>query len=161
MYVLSYKNRLGGALPQAPCIDGLPAIGLNESVHGISPEPDPSPEPDSPCDPALFPSAPQMSGAEDIVGAQAHITYDVCLMNLADFVVLPVKQCPAKRAESGEVCGHRPPFKVKIKHRGTASILEWVSNFNIISFSCLMLCNCTYTFVAVAKERFSYTHTVE
>ncbi|XP_041834095.1 uncharacterized protein LOC121635100 [Melanotaenia boesemani] len=121
----SLSIKFGGALNQVPSLDKLPVIGLDETVHDLIPELDPVPETctysDSACDLRL----PQVKTAEHIVGAKASIIYEECLRHLASFVTLPVQKC-AKLKETGEVCQQCPPYRVHIKERGTASVLEWI-----------------------------------
>lgn len=125
MCELLYWNRLGGALGNIPNINMFPVMGLDETVHDLTSDQEPSAEPDSPTDTAAGPKVAKVSRPEDIVGARASIVYDECLKSLAAFVSPPVKRCMAITG-SGAICGHGQPFLLTIKSRGTASILEWV-----------------------------------
>ena len=116
---------MGGALQAPPCLDSLPVIDASDTVHDI-PDIEHSsvdlPPPQQP----HFPDTLEVITEDDLIGKHASITYEVCLKQLATFLVLPVQKCPYTCGVSQVECQCRPPFDVSITHRGTASIIEWV-----------------------------------
>lgn len=63
----------------------------------------------------------------DLIDQPACITYNSCLTQLASFLQLPMKKCNYSDRQTGTVCDGVPPFQVKLRTRGTAAIVEWVS----------------------------------
>ncbi len=120
---------MGGALKKAQCIDGLPVIGIDETVHDLPAYEDPPVEP-SPCvqDP-VFPAPLNILCEDDIIGARASIVYENCLRQLATFLILPVDKCTAL-LRTGALCNSVAPFEINITTKGTAATVEWVSADN-------------------------------
>lgn len=74
-------------------------------------------------DPAL-PTIPRVIKESDIVGQRASIIYEVCLTKLLTLVKLPMKRCCKTIKEQ---CPAVPPFKTKITHIGSGTVVQWVS----------------------------------
>ncbi|XP_065109929.1 uncharacterized protein [Paramisgurnus dabryanus] len=126
-YVPRICIRLGGALQAPPCLDNLPVIDASETVHDIPYVHSPSvtlPPLEQPEQPD-FPDTLDVMTEDDLIGKPASITYEVCLKQLATFLVLPVQKCPYTCDVTQVECQCRPPFEVSITRRGTASIMEW------------------------------------
>ncbi len=119
---------MGGALQEPPCIDSLAIIGLDETVYDILDTEPPSADPPPCTQPPCFPSPPEVFTEDDLIGKRASIVYEDCLKQLVTFLMLPVQKCPHRCNFSHVECQSLPPFEVSIKSRGTASIMEWVSN---------------------------------
>lgn len=64
----------------------------------------------------------------DIVGKPAAITYFISLKSLAEYLLLPIPLCTAKDPLTSVECRAPGPFRIDCKSRGTAVILQWVSN---------------------------------
>lgn len=81
---------MGGALKKGHSIDGLPVIGIDETVHDLPAHEDPPDEP-SPChhDPVI-PEPQKVLCEDDIIGVRASIVYENSLRQLATFLILPV-----------------------------------------------------------------------
>ena len=93
-------------------IDHLPVFGLEDTVHGLADTDEPIPDPDPDHE---FPAG------NSLLDDPAGIAYHLCLEQLADHVVPPVP-------EFCKYCGNEDTFGVKVKSRGTAAIIEWVSD---------------------------------
>lgn len=97
----------GGALQIT--IDHLPSIGVDEYVHDASCDDneDTCVDPDH-----------DIPAEDNILKDKACIAYHMSLLQLAQHLDLPQKEC--------KKCGTGIPFQVKMSHRGTAAIIEWV-----------------------------------
>ncbi|KAF3695393.1 hypothetical protein EXN66_Car011069 [Channa argus] len=95
--------RTGGDVSPQMCLDSLPEISLEETVHGLI-----QPEETGPTgiDP-FIPDKLEILCEDDIVGHQAAIVYHDSLKQLATHLILPVNTCRAKDP-STQVCpnGH-------------------------------------------------------
>ncbi|XP_073711610.1 uncharacterized protein [Misgurnus anguillicaudatus] len=115
--------RTGGALKSHICLDALPTISMEDTVHDTE---------DNSQDPTIadihpIPETAKVLVEDDIIGQPASITYHSCLKLLAEYLVLPVNICTAKDTNTNVECGAHKPFEVNIHSRGTAAIVEWVS----------------------------------
>ena len=117
---------MGGALQTAHAIDQLPLIGIDETVHDLTPDEDPTDDPLPSLDLSNFPGHLKVESEDDIIGVQAAIIYENCLRQLLDFLNLPVQKCTGVLS-TGQMCDSTAPFNVKITARGTAMRAEWVS----------------------------------
>ncbi|KAL0973307.1 hypothetical protein UPYG_G00201750 [Umbra pygmaea] len=114
--------RTGGALQNQICLDALPIISMEDTVHGSE---DNSQDPTTANLPPI-PENAKVQVEDDVTGRQASITYHDCLKQLGEYLVLPVNMCNAKDSHTKVECGAPRPFEVNIKSRGTAAILEWL-----------------------------------
>ncbi|KAM4736945.1 uncharacterized protein FYW61_004575 isoform 2-T3 [Anableps anableps] len=117
-YIPSLCVRTGGAIQQKLCLDALLAISMEDTVH------------DTP-DTELTESQPvsetvKVQSEDDIINHPAAITYHVCLMQLAQYLLLPIPVCTAKDPQTMVECRATGPFQVQIKSRGTAVIMQWI-----------------------------------
>ncbi|XP_067378448.1 uncharacterized protein [Channa argus] len=114
--------RTGGDVSPQMCLDSLPEISLEETVHGLI-----QPEETGPTgiDP-FIPDKLEILCEDDIVGHQAAIVYHDSLKQLATHLILPVNTCRAKDPSTQVECKACQPFELKIKSWGTAAIMEWV-----------------------------------
>ncbi|KAA0722927.1 hypothetical protein E1301_Tti013645 [Triplophysa tibetana] len=115
---------MGGPLKHSQSIDGLPIMGIDETVHDLPTHED-SPDAPSPHgqDP-LFPGPQLVLCEDDIIGARASIVYDNCLRQLATFLILPAEKCKFL-LRTGLRCNSVAPFEINIAYRGTATSIEW------------------------------------
>ncbi|KAG8008842.1 Gastrula zinc finger protein XlCGF57.1 [Nibea albiflora] len=118
-------HRMGGALQQAPSIDRLPVIGIDETVHDQPAYEEPPDEPPPPSQDPALPGPQQVLSEENLIGAKASIVYEDCLRQLASFLVLPVEKCSG-RVKTGEMCDCVSPFEINITYKGTAASVEWI-----------------------------------
>ena len=93
-----------------------------ERLADLEPEDSDDKEPEP-----LFPKAIQVQTADDLVDSRGFIIYEECLRELARCVPLPLEKCPQPSSD-GKKCSGLPPFEVLIHPRGTAAVVEWVSN---------------------------------
>lgn len=114
---------MGGALKKGHSIDGLPVIGIDETVHDLPAHEDPPDEP-SPChhDPVI-PEPQKVLCEDDIIGVRASIVYENSLRQLATFPVLPVDKCTGL-LRTGAPCNSVAPFEINITTRGTAATIK-------------------------------------
>ncbi|KAL7389630.1 hypothetical protein ABVT39_007412 [Epinephelus coioides] len=89
----SCTNSTGGALKKCPCIETLPFIGVDETVHDVPDHAEPPPLETDTIPPNLPPPL-QVQSEEDLIGKRAFIVYEDNLQQLASFLVLPVSRCP-------------------------------------------------------------------
>lgn len=133
-----FYNRTGGALKTQLCLDDLPTVSLEDTVHDAVDYSHRDPEStDIPPQTDVESVTPQTAGKtpatlkvlveDDVIGHPASITYHDCLKQLADYLVLPVNMCPAKDPNTKVECRAPRPFETNVKSRGTAAIIEWVS----------------------------------
>ncbi|KAA0722789.1 hypothetical protein E1301_Tti008711 [Triplophysa tibetana] len=116
---------MGGALKHSQSIDGLPIMGIDETVHDLPTHED-SPDATSPhAQDPLFPAPQLVLCKDDIIGARASIVYDNCLRQLATFLILPAEKCKFL-LRTGLPCNSVAPFEINIAYRGTATSIEWV-----------------------------------
>ncbi|XP_020786323.2 uncharacterized protein LOC110165467 [Boleophthalmus pectinirostris] len=111
--------RAGGALKQPFCVDTLPQIHMDETVHD---------EPDD-CETvedAVPPDTAMAVIEKDVLGKQASIIYHDVLKQLLDYLILPVDKCTAQDPISKVSCNAPRPFKVSVRRRCTAVIAEWI-----------------------------------
>nr|XP_054604459.1 uncharacterized protein LOC129165379 [Nothobranchius furzeri] len=125
-YLPPISIRMGGALKSAPSIDGLPIIGLDETVHDLQGCGDDPQECLADVDVPILPGTEKVIVAEDIVGVRAAVVYENSLKQLVEFITLPLDRCTAL-THKAEVCGSRAPFHKKISYKGTAISVQWVS----------------------------------
>ncbi|KAF1384369.1 hypothetical protein PFLUV_G00117620 [Perca fluviatilis] len=116
---------MGGALHQPTCIDSMPIISANETVHDIPDIDPPSIDPTPPTQTPIFPTPLEVITEDDLIGKRASITYEDSLKQLATFLMLPVQSCPYRCNITNVDCLCLSPFEVSITSRGTASILKW------------------------------------
>ncbi|XP_016521480.1 uncharacterized protein LOC103130530 [Poecilia formosa] len=104
--------RAAGAGEQKLPLDALPAVGMEDTVH----------------DTLVTESAESqpVQSEDDITNHPAAITYHVCLMQLARYLLLPIPVCTAKDPVTLAECQATGPFQVQIKSRGTAVIMQWM-----------------------------------
>uniref|UniRef100_A0A1A7X744 Si:dkeyp-30e7.2 n=1 Tax=Iconisemion striatum TaxID=60296 RepID=A0A1A7X744_9TELE len=114
--------RTGGNLKANLDLDQIPTISLEDTVHDAF---DNSEE--SPCTeiPSVHESL-KVDVEDDLIGRSASITYQNCLKQLVDYLILPVNHCPAKNPNTREECMAPKPFEIQIKSKGTASAVEWL-----------------------------------
>ncbi|KAL0964117.1 hypothetical protein UPYG_G00319080 [Umbra pygmaea] len=124
-YLPPISIRMGGALKKAQPIDGLPVIGIDETVHDLPAHEDPPDEP-SPCDhDPVFPGPQNVLCEDDIIGVRASIVYENCLRQLATFLILPVDKCTGL-LRTGAPCNSVAPFEIHITTKGIAATIEWI-----------------------------------
>ncbi|XP_073724306.1 uncharacterized protein [Misgurnus anguillicaudatus] len=115
--------RNSGVVTTGIHLEDLEAIGMDETVHDC-----PDNEPPEPT--TLFEKV-QIVEEGDIVGEPAAITYLISLKRLAEYLLLPIPLCTAKDPLTSVECRAPGPFRIDCKVRGTAVILQWVSNTRI------------------------------
>lgn len=110
-----YSISTAGAGEQKLCLDALPAVGMEDTVH----------------DTVVTESAESqpVQSEDDITNHPTAITYHVCLVQLAQYLLLPIPVCTAKDPVTLVECQATGPFQVQIKSRGTAVIMQWVCSF--------------------------------
>ena len=113
--------RTGGALTTNLRLETLPTVSLEESVLDVDFNRD-SARPDTP-----LPEAMKVVVEDDVVGHPASIVYHDCLKQLAGCVALPMTECTEKEPMTNKPCPAKAPFEIRIKSRGTAAVVEWVS----------------------------------
>ncbi|KAI7795555.1 hypothetical protein IRJ41_022089, partial [Triplophysa rosa] len=84
---------MGGALKSTQSIEGLPVIGIDETVHDLPAHEDPPDEPVLCDQDPVFPGLLKVICEDDIIAARAFIVYENCLRQLATFLILPVEKC--------------------------------------------------------------------
>ncbi|XP_028296913.1 uncharacterized protein LOC114458700 [Gouania willdenowi] len=115
----------GGALNSKICLDVLPTISMEDTVHDVSANiPDPTDT-----DLHTFPESCKVMVEDDIIGHPASITYHDSLKRLAEYLCLPVNTCPGKDSKTKQKCMETGPFEINIKSRGTAAVIEWKCPF--------------------------------
>uniref|UniRef100_A0A1A8BJ85 Uncharacterized protein n=1 Tax=Nothobranchius kadleci TaxID=1051664 RepID=A0A1A8BJ85_NOTKA len=95
-YLPPISIRMGGALKSAPSIDGLPIIGLDETVHDLQGCGDDPQECLADVDVPILPGTEKVIVAEDIVGVRAAVVYENCLKQLVEFITLPLDRFKRK-----------------------------------------------------------------
>lgn len=118
LFLYSYRN--SGAIKTGIRMEDLEAIGMDETVHDC-------PDNEPPEQTKAFEKV-QIVEEGDIVGEPAAITYFICLKSLAEYLLLPIPLCTAKDPLTSVECRAPGPFRIDCKARGTAVILQWVSN---------------------------------
>jgi len=121
---------MGGALKKPHSIDGLPVIGIDETVHDMPAHEDPLDVPFTCDNDPVFPEPPNVLCEDDIIGVRASIVYENCLRQLATFLVLPVDKCTGL-LRTGVPCNSVAPFEINITTRGTSVSIEWVNPKNL------------------------------
>jgi len=135
---------MGGALKKPHSIDGLPVIGIDETVHDMPAHEDPLDVPFTCDNDPVFPEPPNVLCEDDIIGVRASIVYEKddiigvrasivyenCLRQLATFLVLPVDKCTGL-LRTGVPCNSVAPFEINITTRGTSVSIEWVNPKNL------------------------------
>lgn len=103
--------RTGGAIKTKICLDALQSVSMEDTVHdAVDPEP---------MEQAPIPEKNPVQSEDDVIGHPASITYHVCLTQLAEYLLLPIKLCIVKE------CQAPGPFKIQTKSRGSAVIVQW------------------------------------
>lgn len=64
---------------------------------------------------------------QDIIGQQASVVYHKYLQELAEYLVIPIRNCVSKDPDTKQWCGAPRPFEMKINTRGTSATVVWVS----------------------------------
>ncbi|XP_028296957.1 uncharacterized protein LOC114458764 [Gouania willdenowi] len=105
----TYKPRIcvrtGGALNSKICLDALPTISMEDTVHDVSANiPDPTDT-----DLHTFPESCKVMVEDDIIGHPASITYHDSLKQLAEYLCLPVNTCPGKDSKTKQKCMETGP----------------------------------------------------
>lgn len=117
---------MGGALKTPQTIEGVPVVGIGETVHDLPTVEDQ----EEPLQPSLeiqdLPDSQKVIEKEDIIGVKAAIIYENCLRQLVTSLILPVKRCTGD-LRTGVPCNSAGPFHVNIMCKATAMIVEWVS----------------------------------
>ncbi|CAJ1086715.1 uncharacterized protein LOC125294097 [Xyrichtys novacula] len=111
------ETRTGGALQKEQWLNGLPAVGIEDTVHDMEDQP-----------PEIIPPAPGsalVECEEDLIGQQASIVYHRCLQQLVEYLLMPVRTCTYKDPFTRVDCNAPQPFDVKIHARGTSAVIEW------------------------------------
>jgi len=83
-----FTTDLGGALKKAHSIDGLPVIGIDETVHDMPAHEDPLDEPFTRDNNLVFQESLNVLCEDDIIGVRASIVYENCLRQLATFLII-------------------------------------------------------------------------
>ncbi|XP_043978854.1 uncharacterized protein LOC122834391 isoform X2 [Gambusia affinis] len=115
-YIPPLCVRTAGSGEQKFSLDALPAVGMEDTVHD-----------------ALVTESAESQPAQsedDITNHPAAITYHVCLMQLAQYLLLPIPVCTAKDPVTLVECQATGPFQVQVKSRGTAVIMQWMCSNN-------------------------------
>lgn len=119
-YVFPLCVRTGGALPSTSIrFDALPAISVEDTVHDSS---DVGP---THTDASEMPEVLQAQSEDEVIGQPASIAYHLNLQLLAEYLLLPIPMCTAKDPVTNAVCQAPGPFRVTVKSRTTAAIIEW------------------------------------
>lgn len=87
-------SRTGGAMKSPLCLESLPIIAVDETVHDLPEDPEPSPVEQPANIPPAFPTPLRVQCEEDLIGRRAFIVYEDSLQQLASFLLLPVERCP-------------------------------------------------------------------
>lgn len=120
-YIFPLCVRTGGALPSTSIrLDALPAISVEDTVHDssdVGPTHTDAPE---------MPEALQAQSEDEVIGQPASIAYHLNLQLLAEYLLLPIPMCTAKDPVTNSVCQAPGPFRVTVKSRATAAIIERV-----------------------------------
>ena len=115
---IACQHRTGGTLNLPAPVESLPTIAIDEMVHDLGEEEEPPEE-------AIPPDYLQVSREEDIVGEKACIAYNKNIQQLTSFLQFPLHKC------NMAACDAVPPFEVVLKARGTATVVEWVSQLSL------------------------------
>ncbi len=116
-----FYYRTGAALTTNICLESLPVVNIEETVHDVANPSHDAARKEPP------PEAIKILVEDDVVGHPASIVYHDCLRQLAEYIVLPMTKCTAKDPVTKQQCCAQPPFEVDMKSRGTAALVEWVS----------------------------------
>ena len=130
-----YYNRTGGALKSQICLDALPTVSMEDTVHD---DQDNTSDP-SASDMPTFPESIKVIVEDDIIGHYASIAYHESLKQLAHYLLLPINICPVKDPQTKVECRAPGPFECTVKSRGTAAVVEWVSLYLVSTFSLALL----------------------
>ncbi|XP_062379106.1 uncharacterized protein LOC134067711 isoform X2 [Sardina pilchardus] len=120
-YVPRVCLRTGGSLTTNICLESLPVVSMEESVHDAV-----DPSHDSTSKEPPLPEAIKIIVDDDVIGHPASIVYHDCLRQLAEHIVLPMSKCTAKDPVTKQQCCAQAPFEICIKSRGTAAVVEWM-----------------------------------
>lgn len=104
------------------CLESLPTVTMEEPVHDVVDHNRDSAGTEPP-----LPEAMKILVEDDVLGRPASVVYHDCLRQLAELIVLPVKECAAKDPVTKRQCSATAPFELHIKSRGTAVVVDWVS----------------------------------
>ncbi|KAI4824091.1 hypothetical protein KUCAC02_012634, partial [Chaenocephalus aceratus] len=112
--------RIGGSLTTQINLSAL-AISMEDSVYdSIDDTQDPTTTTDT------FPETAKVRVEDDIIGHPASIVYHDSVHQMAKYLVLPVNMCNAMDPTTNVECRAPGPFKISVKSRGTAAIVEWM-----------------------------------
>ncbi|XP_065099320.1 uncharacterized protein [Paramisgurnus dabryanus] len=114
--------RTGGALKTPICLESLPEINMEDTVHDAT---DNAPD-KTMADMPTLPEAAKVMVDDDIIGHPASIAYHDSLKQLAEYLLLPVSMCSAKDPNSKAECRAPAPFEINVRSRGTAAVVEWM-----------------------------------
>ncbi|XP_061653876.1 uncharacterized protein LOC133489123 isoform X2 [Phyllopteryx taeniolatus] len=114
--------RTGAALKSLMRLDALQTVGMEDMVHD---DPESMPDPTT-AERQTFPGAVKVTVDDDIVGKPASIVYHNSLMQLIQYLYLPVNICTAKDPQKKTECQAPGPFEIHITCRGTASVVHWM-----------------------------------
>ncbi|XP_065133775.1 uncharacterized protein [Paramisgurnus dabryanus] len=114
--------RTGGALKTPICLESLPEINMEDTVHDAT---DNAPD-KTMADMPTLPEAAKVMVVDDIIGHPASIAYHDSLKQLAEYLLLPVSMCSAKDPNSKAECRAPAPFEINVRSRGTAAVVEWM-----------------------------------
>uniref|UniRef100_A0A8C6UAK9 Uncharacterized protein n=1 Tax=Neogobius melanostomus TaxID=47308 RepID=A0A8C6UAK9_9GOBI len=123
-YVPPICVRSGGALANKIDLRQYEEIAMEDTVHdvsGIDLEEEEEEEEGSA-------KLPDQRGLE-FIGEPASIAYHHCLKELAESLILPISKCKTRDKYSSVECQSPGPFRVTVKSRATAAIIEWICPF--------------------------------
>ncbi|KAK7883964.1 hypothetical protein WMY93_027087 [Mugilogobius chulae] len=122
-FVPSYRIRTGAALRSKIDVTELQEISEEDTIYDFAVT-------ETPAELVMVPEKSKVAVPRDIIGQHASIVYHKCMLELAQFLLLPSDGCKGRNADSNEECGEKPPFNISISHRGTAMIVKWICQNN-------------------------------
>uniref|UniRef100_A0AAV2LXL5 Uncharacterized protein n=1 Tax=Knipowitschia caucasica TaxID=637954 RepID=A0AAV2LXL5_KNICA len=111
--------RSGGALTTKINVNKYDDITVEETVHDISVMDENQEE-------GLADDEPPSEAGLDTIGQPASLAYHSCLQQLAETLQLPFSTCNVKDPDTSKPCQAPRPFKVLVRSRASAAIIEWM-----------------------------------